>query len=93
MLCSKIENHYTNIIGAALQEYDTGVPVPDGQTPQQLYTDLAWAGIWAPDPSYNQFHGVLTGTDKARISNRKNTEMNKSSAFGMTPSSNNPCLQ
>lgn len=85
-------NHYVNIIGAALQEYDTGVPVPDGQSPQQLYTDLAWAGIWAPDSSYNQFNGVLTGADKARIYNRKNTEMDRSNAFGMTPSSNNPCL-
>jgi len=34
--------NYVNILGAALQEYDTGIPVPDGQTPEQIYTDLAW---------------------------------------------------
>ncbi|MEZ4839412.1 hypothetical protein [Flavobacterium sp.] len=62
-------NHYVNIMGAALQEYDTGVPVPEGQIPEQLYTDLAWSGLFkafSPNPFPN-----LTSVNRARISSRK----------------------
>jgi hypothetical protein len=36
---------YVNAIGAALQEFQTGVAVLSGQTPNQIYTDLAWGGL------------------------------------------------
>lgn len=83
-------NHYVNIMGAALQEYDTGIPVPDGQTPQQLYTDLAWSGLFRlnmPNPFPN-----LTSTDRARILSRKNAEMLNEYNNGVYPTNNPSCL-
>ncbi len=87
-----IGNNYIKIIAEALQEYDTGVPVIQGQIPEQMYSDLAWSGLFALLNPTSPFDSILTNTDKARIYNRNNTEMNRSNAFGMTPSSNNPCL-
>jgi hypothetical protein len=61
--------NYVNILGAALQEYDTGIPVPDGQTPEQIYTDLALDVLFKaflPNPFPN-----LTSQDRERISSRK----------------------
>lgn len=84
-------NNYVSIIAVALQEYATGVTVPEGVEPEQMYKDLAWAGIWRMD-SGTIFDNLINGTDKARILNRKNTEMQRNTTFGMTPSSNNPCL-
>jgi len=83
-------NHYVNIMGAALQEYDTGVPVTTGQTPQQLYTDLAWSGLFRlnmPNPFPN-----LTSTDRARILSRKNAEMLNEYNNGVYPTNTPSCL-
>ncbi|MCB0749451.1 MAG: hypothetical protein KDC90_18475, partial [Ignavibacteriae bacterium] len=85
-------NHYVNIIGAALQEYDTGVPVPDGQTPQQLYTDLAWSGLYKPWTPNLSFSGVLSQSDKIRIDSRKQAEMTNQEANGVMPTNNPSCL-
>lgn len=43
---------YVNAIGAALQEFQTGIPVTNG-VPNQIYTDLAWGGLRGT-PIYNQ---------------------------------------
>ena len=74
----------------ALQEYDTGLTVPVGVQPLPIYVDLAWSGVWAVGNT--NFNSVLTSTDKAGILNRKNTEMEKTTSYGMIPSSNDPCL-
>jgi hypothetical protein len=36
---------YVKIIGAALQEFQTGLPVPTNHEPLQAYKDLAWGGL------------------------------------------------
>lgn len=36
---------YVDVIGRALQEYNTGWVVPDGVVPDQIYTDIAWGGL------------------------------------------------
>ncbi|UUF16416.1 MULTISPECIES: hypothetical protein [Flavobacterium] len=41
----EMANTYVNAIGAALQEFQTGIPVPNGVMPNQIYTDLAWGGL------------------------------------------------
>lgn len=43
---------YVDAIAAALQEFQTGIPVGNG-TPNQIYTDLAWGGLRGT-PIYNQ---------------------------------------
>lgn len=40
----QMANSYVNIIGSALQEFQTGKPVPGG-IPDSIYIDLAWAGL------------------------------------------------
>ncbi|TRO66791.1 hypothetical protein [Christiangramia sabulilitoris] len=37
--------HYRETIARALQEFDTGTPVPSDQQPSQFYKDLAWEGL------------------------------------------------
>lgn len=78
--------NYVELISNALQEYQPGFD-------SELYNDLAWSGIWSIKPSYYQFNDVLTGAKKAQILNRNNTEMERTTSYGMIPSSNNPCLQ
>ena len=41
----EMAQYYVDAIARALQEYQTGVPVPNGTTPNQIYLDLAWAGL------------------------------------------------
>ena len=41
----QMATHYRETIARVLQEFDTGVAVPDNQQPQQLYMDLAWEGL------------------------------------------------
>jgi len=36
---------YVNAIGAALQEFQTGIALANGETPNQIYSDLAWGGL------------------------------------------------
>ena len=36
---------YVDAIARALQEYQTGIPVPIGTSPNQIYSDLAWGGL------------------------------------------------
>ncbi|TDW46619.1 hypothetical protein EV144_106293 [Flavobacterium sp. 270] len=41
----EMANTYIEAIGGALQEFQTGVPLSNGQKPDQIYTDLAWGGL------------------------------------------------
>lgn len=38
-------DHYRDTFARVTQEFDTGIPVPDNQQPQQLYLDTAWLGL------------------------------------------------
>ena len=47
----QMATHYREAIARLLQEFDTGVAVPNSQQPQQLYMDLSWEGlIYKDDP-------------------------------------------
>lgn len=63
---------YVKAIGAALQEFQTGIPVEG--TPDQIYTDLAWGGLRGT-PVYNQIFPVGTN-DYIRIEARYAAESN-----------------
>ncbi len=56
--------HYRGSIARILQEYNTGVPVPDNKQPSQFYMDLAWEGLRYPDiPTWND----LLQAEKDRV--------------------------
>ena len=44
----QMATHYRESLARILQEYDTGIAVPDSQQPSQLYMDLAWEGLKYP---------------------------------------------
>ena len=54
--------NYVNVLGEALQEFDTGVPVTSSNPLQQKYKDLAWGGLYGTIP-YNS----LSQSEKDRI--------------------------
>lgn len=67
---NQIALSYVNIMGAALQEYITGIPVQPGSQ-SQVYTDVAWYGLQGTIP-YN----ALPQSDKDRINFRfENVEL------------------
>ena len=41
----EMANYYVDAIARALQEYQTGISVVTGTNPDQIYSDLAWAGL------------------------------------------------
>ena len=41
----QMATHYRDAIARIMQEYNTGVAVPNNQNPSQLYMDLAWEGL------------------------------------------------
>ena len=68
----EMANQYVYSIASALQEYNTGVAVPDGGVPSQVYTDLAWGGLRDAPVFYEKF--TRGGTDDIRIKNRYASE-------------------
>lgn len=48
-----IAKSFTNVLARALQEYQTGIPVPDNVEPEQDYKDLAWYGLKGNYPNPN----------------------------------------
>lgn len=65
----QMANSYVDAIARALQEYQTGVKVPDNEQPQQIYKDLAWGGL-GETPAYN----ALSTEEKNRIIAVNNAE-------------------
>ncbi|OXG00005.1 hypothetical protein [Flavobacterium araucananum] len=64
----EMANNYVEAIGAALQEFQTGVSLANGVKPDQIYTDLAWGGL-REAPIYEKT--FPTGTaERLRIDNR-----------------------
>lgn len=79
----EMANTYVNAIGAALQEFQTGLSVPNGQVPNQVYTDLAWGGLQEAPIFKQKFpEGSL---DYNRIIGRYNGESVNSTINGQTP--------
>ncbi|PIF32360.1 hypothetical protein CLU81_2888 [Flavobacterium sp. 9] len=73
---------YVKAIGAALQEFQTGIPVIAGKTPSQIYTDLAWGGLRGT-PIYNETFAVGS-EDYKRIEARYAAESNGGTSGNQT---------
>lgn len=57
--------HYRETIARILQEFDTGIPVPNDQQPLQLYLDLSWEGlIYSSIVSWQE---IMDDTERVRI--------------------------
>lgn len=68
---TEMSNIYVNIIASALQEFNTGLQLSNGQVPSQVYLDMAWYGLVGTIPFNN-----LPQVDKDRIISRfENVEL------------------
>jgi len=59
---------YVDALARALQEYDTGNPVPNDETPEEVYSDLAWGGLTGTD-IFDQMHPPMSDS-RERIEDR-----------------------
>lgn len=89
----EMANSYVNAIGAALQEFQTGVAPAYGTKPDQIYTDLAWGGL-RHAPIYDKVF-LNKPDDRLRIENRYGCESNGGTSGSGTTSPQtaigNPC--
>jgi hypothetical protein len=63
---------YADAIARALQEYQTGIPVPSTSIPEQIYSDLAWGGL-IDAPVFDATYPV-GNPNRQRILNRYEAE-------------------
>lgn len=63
--------HYRETIGRILQEFDTGIAVPDNQQPSQLYLDLAWEGLIYSNIA--EWQSIMDDEERTRIENAIST--------------------
>ena len=62
--------HYRETLARMLQEYDTGIAVPDNQQLAQLNMDLAWEGlIYENPPNAILIWTSLPQTERDRVKN------------------------
>lgn len=87
----EMANSYVSALARALQEYQTGTPVPAGTNPDQIYTDLAWGGLNGT-PIFNATYPV-GNPDRERILNRTACEQNGTPIGQGTPNQQNPIGQ
>ncbi|MBS7252994.1 hypothetical protein [Flavobacterium branchiicola] len=73
---------YVKAMAGALQEFQTGIPVGSGETPNQIYTDLAWGGLRGT-PIYDQTFPVGSA-DYNRIEARYAAESNGGTSGSQT---------
>jgi len=84
----EMANTYVESIGAALQEFQTGVSVSSGEKPDQIYTDLAWGGLSAA-PIYGKKFPEGTA-ERLRIENRLASEQTGYTIGAGTPQQQTP---
>ena len=87
----EMANSYVNALARALQEYQTGTPVPAATNPDQIYTDLAWGGL--NDTSIFEATYPVGNPDRQRILNRVACEQNGTPMGQGTPNQQNPIGQ
>ena len=87
----EMANSYVNALARALQEYQTGTPVPAATNPDQIYTDLAWGGL-NDTPIFDETYPV-GNPDRQRILNRVACEQNGTPIGQGTPNQQNPIGQ
>ena len=74
----EMANSYVDAIGAALQEFQTGIAPAYGAKPDQVYTDLAWGGL-KDAPIYDKKFPAGSA-ERLRIENRYSCESNGGTA-------------
>jgi hypothetical protein len=82
---------YADAIARALQEYQTGIPVSIGISPDQIYSDLAWGGL-SDAPVFDATYPV-GNPNRQRILNRYQAEQHGYPAGQGTPNQQNPIGQ
>ncbi len=84
---------YVDAIARALQEYQTGIPVPNASQPNQVYNDLAWFGLVDTPVFDNMF--PIGNPNLQRILNRGAAEQTGNAINAGTPNAQvpigNPC--
>ncbi|WP_166920970.1 hypothetical protein [Flavobacterium poyangense] len=85
---AEMANTYVEAIGAALQEFQTGVAVPYGTKPTEIYTDLAWGGL-RDAPIFSKKFPKGT-TERLRIENRLASEQTGNPVGSGTPLEQKP---
>lgn len=95
---SKLDAHheqmaktYVEALGASLQEFQTGVSVPNGVKPDQIYTDLAWGGL-RDAPIYEKQFPAGT-VERERIDNRLAAEQTGHAVGGSSAQAQTPIGQ
>ena len=73
----QMATHYRKTIGRVLQEFDTGITVPDNQQPSQLYMDLAWEGL--NHSNLIAWQQAISQTERDRINQVINNYINQHS--------------
>jgi len=63
----QMARHYRESIGRVLQEFDTGIAIPQNQAPNQLYMDLAWEGL--NHSNINGWNNSISQEERDRIDN------------------------
>lgn len=83
-----LASNYVDALGRALQEFDTGNPIPEDEDPDQLYSDMAWGGL-TDTTIFNQNHPEGSES-RERIENRIFAEAFNVTSGDQTPSGS-PC--
>ncbi|MBG6060246.1 hypothetical protein IWX83_000009 [Flavobacterium sp. CG_9.1] len=84
----EMANYYVDAIARALQEFQTGIPVAAGESPQQIYSDLAWGGL-NRTPIFDATYPV-GNPNRQRIINRVACEQNGTTIGAGTPNAQTP---
>ena len=79
----EMANTYVEAIGIALQEFQTGISLPNGVKPDQVYTDLAWGGLRDTDVYEKKF--PVGTAERLRIDNRLASEQTGNTIGAGTP--------
>jgi hypothetical protein len=84
----EMANYYVDAIARASQEFQTGIPVAAGASPQQIYNDLAWGGLIGT-PVFDATYSI-GNPNRQRILNRYAYEQNGTAIGAGTPNEQNP---
>lgn len=84
----EMANYYVDAIARALQEFQTGIPVALSANPEQIYSDLAWGGLFGT-PVFDATYPV-GNPNRERIINRYTCEQNGTTINTGTPNEQTP---
>ena len=88
----KMATDYVDAIARALQEYQTGTPVPNNVQPDQIYSDLAYGSLQDAPSVFDALFPV-GNPNRQRILNRYACEQVGASIASGTPDAQNPIGQ